>query len=115
MVFVESAKAKVRKAATSCVLALVVKNSDRLANAVVEMCHDPGSTEQRAVRMQILGRCGEPVPDLSPQLEAEKQRYSDLVAAAPAKRERILEIKRKQAQIKRMRQEQVSSRWARRW
>ena len=106
MEFVHSGHAMVRKAATSCVLSLVVKNNEKLAKAVVEMCHDPGTTEQRAIRLQALGRCGEQVPDLNSQLESEKQRYSDLVADTPARRARILEIKKKQAQIKQMRQEQ---------
>ena len=106
MEYVHSGKAIVRKAATSCVLSLVVKNNEKLAKAVVEMCHDPGTTEQRAVRLQALGRCGEQVPDLNSELESQKQRYIDLVAAMPAKRARVPEIKKKQAQIKQMRQEQ---------
>lgn len=58
------------------------------------------------MRLKALGLLGEAVPDKSPDLESHKERYRELVEAAPSKRARITEIKQKQAQIKRMRAEQ---------
>jgi len=106
MEYVNSKNPTVRKAAEKCALALVIKNNEAFANAVVEMCSDPGSNQQRVLRMQALGCCGEHVPDIDPKLEAEEDQYRSLLAAEPAKRARIVEIKKKQAANRRMREEQ---------
>ena len=52
---------------------------------------------RRAVLLMAMGKCGETVPDSSLELDAEKIRYRDLAASAPEKRNRIAEIKKKQA------------------
>jgi hypothetical protein len=106
--YVNSKKLEVRQLAEQVVLGLMVKNDLALANAMVQMYFDSAfsTKRRRAVLLMAMGKCGETVPDSSLELDAEKIRYRDLAASAPEKRNRIAEIKKKQAQIKRMRAEQ---------
>ena len=96
----------VREAAAACVRALMVRNNQTLASGMMRMCAEAGTKRQRIVSLGALACCCEAIPQLSSELEAEHEQYRKLVASAPAKRQRIVEIKRAQFKMQQMRAEQ---------
>ena len=96
----------VREAAAACVRALMVRNNETLASGMMRICAEAGTKRQRVVSLGALACCCEAIPQLSSELEAEHEQYRNLVASAPAKRQRIVEIKRAQFKMQQMRAEQ---------
>ena len=96
----------VREAAAACVRALMIRNNETLASGMMRICAEAGTKRQRVVSLGALACCCEAIPQLSSELEAEHEQYRNLVASAPAKRQRIVEIKRAQFKMQQMRAEQ---------